>query len=74
MRARLFMSISMAGYTLNDALIKFVLMGHELSARRCLVRGMVAGRLPHTLARCESRAPEAAADEALSSHGGAGGY
>ena len=41
LRGALFMSISMAGYTLNDALIKFVLPGMNIG-QAMLVRGIVA--------------------------------
>lgn len=49
LRGALFMSISMAGYTLNDALIKFVLMDMNFG-QALLVRGMVATVLIGSLA------------------------
>lgn len=49
MRGALFMSVSMAGYTLNDALIKFVLTDMNIG-QAMLVRGIVATVLIATLA------------------------
>lgn len=49
LRGALFMSISMAGYTLNDALIKFVLSGMNIG-QVLLVRGIFASVLIGVLA------------------------